>query len=297
MRRPVRTPRGNPSRERSPTPNNPQNDPFRVQMSPETARQKMLQEKRTRNMENAATRAKAYAERFQNFINNTSVNHLQTNDENFRRKLNNVTNPTYLLSDALNNKNGKVRHVYSREYLNKVFKNKTIHRGPHTGVPTHPSMMRPFQANVNKINNARFQLEKQLLIDVYGKKRYYETPLQTKHIVGEVQEYHLNLALFIVKFFKKYDVFLHKFLLIPESVTAESKKLYELTRRDIVKIFDIIKTMKERYEKIKELPVIRVVFTDRIIQILYDVPRHSTIQKIINTHRNALNEFKNVLNF
>lgn len=266
-------------------------------MSPETARQKRLQEQRKRNMENTATRAKEYANRFKNFINNTSVNHAQTNDADFRRKLNNMNNPTYLLSDALNNKNGKVRHVYSREYLNKVFKNKTIHRGPHTGVPTDPSMMRPFEANVNKIDNTRFQLEKRLLIQAYGKKAYYDTPLQTKHIVGDIHEHHLHFALFIVKFFKRYDVFLHKFLLIPESVTAEPKKLYDLTRREIMKIFEVVKTMKERHTKIKELPAIRIVFTDRIIQVLYDIQRHSTIQKIINTHRNFLNEFKNVLNF
>jgi hypothetical protein len=146
--------------------------------------------------------------KFKNIQNNKNKNHLQTNNKNFKNNVQLMNRPTYLLSDVLNSNNGKIRHVYSRDYLNKVFKNKTIHRGPHTGVPTSPDMMRNYNGvNINARRHAIFKTQKGLLISVYGRQTYYDTKLQTKHVTGQLQYHHIKLAHFVDNGDERWDIY------------------------------------------------------------------------------------------
>ena len=219
--RPVRTNRtGSPYR--SPTPNRTENDPFA--MSPETKRQRRLQENRLKNHKNAVERAKRYATKFKNFINN-NVNHALVNSNNVK----NIKNPVYLLSDAMLNKNGKVRHVYAKEYLNKTFKNKTVFRSPMTGLPTHPDLIRNYNKNAQNLNLATFQKERKFLTKVFGKKEYEAIRLQ--HMLGQIKPYHFNFLIYLQKYYPNYIVFVKEF-----DRGTQPKHIYELSATDIKKI-------------------------------------------------------------
>lgn len=282
---------GTPSR--SPTPNRPEEDPFI--MSPETRRQKARQEQYLEQQKKANERAKRYAKKFKNFQNNT-VNHLQTNAPNFKNKLRNMNNPTYLFSDALNNRNGKIRHVYPRDYLNKVFKNKTIHRGPHTGVPTDPSMMRNYEAGVNTINNTIFQNQKKLLIQVYGREGYFNTNLQTLHVTAKLKPHHRDFTVRIHTLFKTYKNFIYDFLRMKR--TMPLPEWYTLSEAEITKIQNILKIIHEHARHIETLDKTIYVFKRKIIFILYKKNNAypQSIINIINRHKEFFNQFKNLLN-
>jgi len=316
----VRTNR-NQSSYRSPTPNIPEEDPF--VMSPETKRQKKLQEEYTQKQKNANERAKRYAKSFEKFLkNNTTVenklaknfrniqnnknkNHLQTNNKNFKNNVQQLNRPTYLLSDVLNSNNGKIRHVYSRDYLNKVFKNKTIHRGPHTGVPTSPDMMRNYNGgvNINKKRHSNFQTQKTLLIQVYGRETYYDTKLQTKHITGQLQDHHIKLAYFMSVTTRggTFFDFTKKFLRI-DVRTIQSRRLYfknlhNITEKEVNQVINIIKLFGQLEVDTPDMYMpfihqLRVIFLARQFNT---VPQQ--IQKLLNNHKQFYNEFKNLLNF
>jgi hypothetical protein len=312
----VRTNRN--KRSRSPTPNRPENDPFI--MSPETKRQKLLQEEFMKKQNNAERRARQYAQKFRNFLNNKNVenkyaknfkniqnnknkiNHIQTNNKNFKNKVVGLNRPTYLLSDVLNSNNGKVRHVYSRDYLNAVFKNKTIHRGPHTGVPTNPQMMRAYDGvNVNKRSHDVFQTQKKLLIKVYGRDVYYDTKLQTKHVTGQLKVHHIRLAYFISKTTSsgQFADFVRKFLLLGgnRTILVYFKNLHNMTEKDVEQVFEIVKLLggglkvnaRELY-----LPFIHQL---RVLFLAHRAAkRPERITKLLNNHKEFYNEFKNLLN-
>ena len=290
---------------RSPTPNRPEEDPFRqapqepqAPLSPETRKRKANQKKFLEQQKKANERAKMYAKRMKNFQNNT-VNHLQTNAPNFKNKLRNMNRPTYLLSDALNNKNGKIRHVYPRDYLNKVFKNKTIHRGPHTGVPTDPSMMRNYNGGVNTINNTIFQNQKKLLIQVYGREGYYDTKLQSKHLTGELGNHHFALVNFIASAhgIGTFIQFLKKFLRLDDDAlrTTHFKNLYNLTEKEVKQVLSIISVFTQRRVNEVEM-LIPFIHQLRVIFFTRKFARPREIRQIINRHKEFFNQFKNVLN-
>lgn len=287
------------TRSRSPTPNKPEEDPFRraPSMSPETAAAK----KRLKNYTNKTNRNINYAKKFKKFlasVKNENIEHLQTNASNFNNKLKNVNNPTYLLSDVLNSPNGRVRHVYSRDYLNKVFKNKTIHRGPHTGIPTGPTLMRRYFKNIT-YNNRVFQNQKRLFIAVFGKTGYYDTPLQTKHILGQIQQHHLKFTLFIRTRFRTFERFCTKFLMTPENVYGRLRTYawYDVTPEGVNKIIDIVKVVTDTHRKeIQQIRLGWVVFIHKIIQIMYDIESNPQVKKLLNNHREFYNQFKNLLN-
>jgi hypothetical protein len=300
---------------RSPTPNRPEDDPFL--MSPETKRQKALQEQYTQTQKNANERAKKYAKAFEKFLkNNTSVNnklvkkfkniqnnknknHLQTNNKNFKNNVQLMNRPTYLLSDVLNSNNGKIRHVYSRDYLNKVFKNKTIHRGPHTGVPTSPDMMRNYNGvNINARRHAIFKTQKGLLISVYGRQTYYDTKLQTKHVTGQLQYHHIKLAHFVTMATRggTFMDFIKKFLRIGGERVILLKNLHNITEKEVNQVIGIVKLFGQLEVETPDmyLPFIhqlRVIF---FAQRFNGVP--PVIQKIINNYKPFYKEFKNLLN-
>jgi hypothetical protein len=304
---------------RSPTPNRPEDDPF--MLSPETKRQKALQEQYTQTQKNANERAKKYAKAFEKFLkNNTSVNnklvkkfkniqnnknknHLQTNNKNFKNNVQLMNRPTYLLSDVLNSNSGKIRHVYSRDYLNKVFKNKTIHRGPHTGVPTSPDMMRNYNGvNINARRHAIFKTQKTLLIQVYGRETYYDTKLQTKHVTGQLQDHHIKLAHFVSMTTRggTFFDFTKKFLRI-DVRTIQPRRLYfknlhNITEKEVNQVIGIVKLIGQLEVETPDmyLPFIhqlRVIF---FAQRFNGVP--PVIQKIINNYKPFYKEFKNLLN-
>jgi len=304
------------NRNRSPTPNRPEDDPFI--MSPETKRQKELQEQYTQKQKNANERAKKYANAFEKFLknntnmnntlvknfknikNNKNKNHLQTNSSNFKNNVQLMNRPTYLLSDVLNSNNGKIRHVYSRNYLNKVFKNKTIHRGPHTGVPTSPNMMRNYDGvNVNARRHAIFKTQKALLISVYGRQTYYDTKLQTKHVTGQLQDHHIKLTHFMSVATRggTFGDFVKKYLLLTGEREIYFKNLHNITEKQVNQAIKIVKLLARlQVEKpdmyIPFIHQLRVIF---FAQRFSSVPR--VIQKLLNNHKPFYNEFKNMLNF
>jgi hypothetical protein len=306
------------NRNRSPTPNRPEDDPFA--WSPDTKRQKELQEQYTRKQKNANERAKKYAKAFEKFLknntndvnnklikkfkniqNNTNKNHLQTTSANFKSNVRLMNRPTYLLSDVLNSNNGKIRHVYSRNYLDKVFKNKTIHRGPHTGVPTSPNMMRDYDGvNINARRHAIFKTQKALLISVYGRHTYYDTKLQTKHVTGQLQDHHIKLTYFMSVATRggTFGDFVKKYLVLTDERAIYFKNLHNITEKQVnqvIKILNILRVEVRKDDRYLYLPFIhqlRVIF---FAQRFNSVP--PAIQRILNNNRGFYNDFNNVLNF
>ncbi len=285
---------------RSPTPNRHENDPFRQTrtppMSPETMKRKANQKLLEKQQQNAIKRAKMYAKKFKNFQNNT-VNHVQTNDRNFQTKVRNINRPTFLLSDALNTKNGKVRHVYPREYLNKVFKNKTIHRGPHTGVPTDPSMMRNYRGvnNINKRHHEIYQRSKNAMIQVYGREGYFNTNLQTLHATDKLKPHHVKFTTMIQEFSRTFKKFIYDFLEVPTKIPVPD--WYTLSEAEVQKFLAIMNVYVSKVDDILKRPMARKVFKDKIIQILYNkhgYPRE--INEIVKIYKEFFNQFKNLLN-
>lgn len=281
---------------RSPTPNRPEEDPFI--MSPGERLEKSRQEQRLEEQKKAIERAKRMALQHKNKNNNNTVNHLQTNAPNFKNKLRNMNNPTYLLSDALNNKNGKIRHVYPRDYLNKAFKNKTIHRGIHTGVPTDPSMMRNYRGvnTINKRQHEIYQRSKEIMIQVYGREGYFNTNLQTLHATNKLKPHHRDFTLMVQNYTQTFKKFIYDFLHVPKYIRVPD--WYTLSATEIKKIKDIMDVYVTKLDEFATRPYTRHVFINKIVQILYKTNYNGgpQIRQIINRHKEFFNQFKNLLN-
>lgn len=269
---PVRTNRsGTPYR--SPTPNAPENDPFlrSPAMSPNTMAAKQRLKK---HLENAASRKRAegYSKKFLNFLsqNNNNTNHVFTNDKNFNTKLKDIKNPVYLLSDVMHGTNSRVRHVYARDYLEKTFKNKTIHRSPMTGVPTSPALMRAYTNRTKNVNVSAFQKEKKELIQFFG-KYVYEESLQMDHMLIGFRTYHLVFMRTIAKYHKDYNAFLKAKLPHAIEFFRAVPKLTSIARisyRDIQKLSYIMKGMTQIPQDFKGLPLMYELACARILFVL-----------------------------
>jgi len=246
---------------RSPTPNRPQNDPFA--MSPETRRQRTLQELRLKNQQNAEERAKRYAEKFKTFIN-TNVNHALVNSNN----VNKIKNPVYLLSDVMHNKNGKVRHVYAKEYLNKTFKNKTIFKSPMTGLPTHPDLMKRYTSNVKNVNVSKFQRERAKLINFFGKD-VYEESLQVDHMRLGFRTYHWQFMNTIMKHHNSFDKFPITRIAGFVMPRKKLKSIATISYRDMRKIDNIMNALS----RLQADAVIVNLYVYAYVLLLYDVPQ------------------------
>lgn len=261
--------------------------------SPETRRQKLLQEEYAKKQKNADERAKRYAKAFQNFLNENR-NHIQTNNANFEKNLKRMRRPTYLLSDVLNSRNGEVRHVYARDYLNQLFKNKTIHRGPHTGVPTTPNMMRNYDGvNVNKRQHRIFQTQKSLLIKVYGRDAYYDM----KHVTGELKEHHIRLAHLLMTLTPRgtFADFVMKFLRVDNS-RARARNLHEFTEKEVNQTIGIFKLFKQLQV---ESPHMYLPFIHKLRVIFFGTrysARPRRVANVMNAYKSFYDEFKNLLN-
>jgi hypothetical protein len=301
--RPQNDPFATPTRPRNDpfnTPTRPQNDPFAV--SPETRRQRTLQEMRLKNQQNAEERAKRYAEKFKNFIN-ANVNHALVNSNN----VNKIKNPVYLLSDVMHDKNGKVRHVYSREYLNKTFKNKSIFKSPMTGVPTHPDLVKRYTSNVKNVNVSKFQRERAKLINFFG-KNVYEESLELDHMRLGFRTYHWKFLNTIMQHHNSFDDF--PLTRIANSLMPTRKKLKSIATisyRDMRKINYIMNGLS-RISRLDFITqniqkfVIKHLYVYAYVLVMYDVP--TEIRNIIRSQfstlvspvklRNSISNYPNI---
>lgn len=99
---------------------------------------------------------KNYSKLF-SMLNENNVNHVLLNSNNNSKNLNRIKNPIFLLSDVAATRDGKIRHVYAREYIEKFWKNRTIFKSPMTGLMSHPKLI----VKYNKKNH----LNKQVISD------------------------------------------------------------------------------------------------------------------------------------
>lgn len=237
--------------------------------SPETKRQRTLFESRLKNQKNAEERAKRYAEKFKNFINNTNVNHALVNSSD----VNKIKNPVYLLSDVMRNKNGKVRHVYAKEYLDKTFKNKTIFRSPMTGLSTHPDLIKRYTKNAKNVNVSKFQSERTKLIKFFGKD-VYEESLELDHMRLGFRTYHWE---FINALMKGNTPF-NKILItqVVNKLVPVAKKLKSIARmsyRDVRKISHIMSGFSIPWDRRDNRKMIPFYYIYAYAIMLYDLPR------------------------
>jgi hypothetical protein len=238
----VRTPRG--SIERTPDPvNYPENSPFRQtpnrpsrvrprnennnsfitpppsrrtsfnKKSPETkkylATLKKEKEKLGRNL--TPNERSKFMEKF--ISNNKNKNIIKT----FKVKnINKLNNPVFILTDTIFDK-GNIKHVYEKEYLNKLIEKSEIPLSPTTRNPINKNYIIPYHnknknniyKNFNKkiINNFdinKFKDQRKQILKYYGENKTMYDILFFKHIKGEIKVYHFDLIKKINKYFRVY---------------------------------------------------------------------------------------------
>ena len=99
---------------------------------------------------------KNYSKLF-SMLNENNVNHVLLNSNNNSKNLNRIKNPIFLLSDVAATRDGKIKHVYSREYIETFWKNRTIFKSPMTGLMSHPKLIVNFH---KKKMNSTYQIPK-----------------------------------------------------------------------------------------------------------------------------------------
>ena len=122
-------------------------------------------------------KATNYSAKYAKMLNNKkNFNTINKNTKNF-----NIEEPVFLLSDVYESKDGKVKVIYSKKYLESAWKNRTIFKSPVTGVRTKEELMRKFNPRLhhNKVIATPAQLQKykhnkDLLINTVGEETFIE---------------------------------------------------------------------------------------------------------------------------
>ena len=147
-------PRGNNNKPQGPSP------------SPGTKKKRLEQVKATN-----------YLSKYKNMLNNKkNYNTINKNTKNF-----NIENPVFLLSDVYESKDGKVKVIYSKKFLESAWKNRTIFKSPITGVRTKKELIMKFNPRLhhNKVLAKPDQLKKykdnkKILINTIGEEMFIE---------------------------------------------------------------------------------------------------------------------------
>ena len=240
--------------------------------------------KRMREMMSQMKKVENRVKKFK-YNSNNSNNTVHVGSNNFKNKLNNMKNPVYLVSDVFFT-NGKINHVYEKNYLtkfNKLFKKNNpydLPRAPLSGRIMLINSMKNYRTNV-KINEKKvknFKDERKNLINKYGEgnysrylfKKHFNGALDIKKIENEIKIIKDFLKYYIsfdanrtlkqvyymggfkpyhfdfMKKHKKWTKLLYKF--IPFNVKYDKiKNIWELSEKELKELDDIY----EKYKKLK----------------------------------------------
>ena len=113
---------------------------------------------RTKKKRLEQVKATNYLSKYKNMLNNKkNYNTINKNTKNF-----NIENPVFLLSDVYESKDGKVKVIYSKKFLESAWKNRTIFKSPITGVRTKKELIMKFNPRLhhNKVIATPAQLQK-----------------------------------------------------------------------------------------------------------------------------------------
>ena len=113
---------------------------------------------RTKKKRLEQVKATNYLSKYKNMLNNKkNYNTINKNTKNF-----NIENPVFLLSDVYESKDGKVKVIYSKKFLESAWKNRTIFKSPITGVRTKKELIMKFNPRLhhNKVLAKPDQLKK-----------------------------------------------------------------------------------------------------------------------------------------
>lgn len=177
-------------------------------MTPTLSPNTIAAKKRMREMMSQMKKVENRVKKFK-YNSNNSNNTVHVGSNNFKNKLKNMKNPVYLVSDIFFT-NGKINHVYEKNYLtkfNKLFKKNNpydLPRAPLSGRIMLINSMRNYGTNVkiNKKKVKNFKDEKKHLINKYGEGNYSRY-LFKKHFNGALDIKKIENEIEIIKNFLK----------------------------------------------------------------------------------------------
>jgi len=199
---------------------------------------------------------KNYSKLF-SMLNENNVNHALLNSNNNSKNLNRIKNPIFLLSDVAATRNGKIKHVYSREYIEKFWKNRTIFKSPMTGLMSHPKLIVKFDKkkhlNTQVISDSRLTeiKENEKIISKTLDPGIYEKEYFVSNIKGKLP-YAMKFIKYVRDEHKTIKYILHGLpysLHLTTFVTFTKGEIDKLIRIDKIRTPNIINFIEYRKSK------------------------------------------------
>lgn len=183
-----------------------------------------------------------YLAKYANMLNNKkNFNTINKNTKNF-----NVETPVFLLSDVYESKDGKVKNIYSEEYLRNAWKNRTILKSPVTGVRTKEELIVRFNPRLHheKVIATPTQLQKykdnkNLLVATVGEEAFIDDFLVK--VIKNKLPYVMKFIKVINKKYSHFGIYAQYILGIPRQTLSNLHivNLTKLTKKEVDKIMKI----------------------------------------------------------
>lgn len=187
-------------------------------------------------------KATNYLAKYANMLNNKkNFNTINKNTKKF-----NIERPVFLLSDVYESQDGKVKIIYSEEYLRNAWKNRTILKSPVTGVRTKEELIVRFNPRLHhdKVIATPTQLQKykynkKLLIATVGEEAYIDDFLVK--VIKNKLPYAMKFIKLIHDKYLHFGVFAQHILGIPPRTLGQLHlaNLTKLTKKEVDKTMKI----------------------------------------------------------
>lgn len=190
---------------------------------------------------------------------NNKQNYVTINKNSPINIKNKVKDPVFLLSDVYESRDGKVKIVYSKQYLESAWKNRTIIKSPTTGIRSDKSLMVRYNPRihqnkviVSKRELNRYKEDKKLIITTIGEETYNDRYV-ISNIKNNIQKHVLNFIKFIHKKHTDISRMVVDLLLVPRSLLRNFTVAY-LDLKNKSELTRAIKVYK-KLEKINKKPI------------------------------------------
>jgi hypothetical protein len=207
-------------------------------------------------------------------LNNNNKEDFVTINKNSKINIKNkITDPVFLLSDVYETRDGKVKNVYSKKYLESAWKNRTIFKSPVTGVRTDPLLMVRFNPRLH-LNNViasnqelkRYKENKKIISQTLGEETYVVSFL-VRNIKNNITKHSLKLIKYLNKKHGNLTVMATEFLQVP----ITQIRRYSVATIDMLSKSQVDKTIKV-HKKLENL-LKKPTPGDEVERYLYEVNR------------------------
>ena len=190
---------------------------------------------------------------------NNKENYVTINKNSPINIKNKVKQPVFLLSDVYESKDGKVKIIYSKQYLESAWKNRTIIKSPTTGIRTDKSLMVKYNPRIhqNKVvvpkrELNRYKEYKKLIITTIGEETYSDRYV-ISNIKNNIQKHVFNFIKFIHKKHTDISHMVVDLLLVPTRLLRN----YTVAYLDLESKGELTRAIKvyKKLEKINKKPI------------------------------------------